>query len=182
VSFVAPGPVYPPRTKHARTDTKLILTVVRATADWQVDRRETANVKPIREFIWFHWELPRLRDIRDRRGGRLVRGKYPAWVPWSPSARLADQRDGRVGLEHVHPANEIVRDLLDRPPANEAMLIRKLTRLLQYAVVTPADNEQLRIAGVHHRLPQGSQDAWDRYRAAGLPLDDFRPLEPLRER
>lgn len=177
--FVEPGPVYPPRTKHARTDTRLILAVLTATATWQEERGENANVKPIRELIWFHWELPRLRDIRDGQGGRLVRGKYPAWVPWSPSARVAHDHDGKIGLEHVHPANEIVRDLLSKAPANEAMLIRKLTRLLQYAVVTPADNERLRAAGVHHRVPGGSSSAWDRYRAAGLPLDEFRPLEPL---
>ena len=179
MGFVEPGPVYAPRTKHARTDTRLILEVITSTARWQAERDTQANVKPIREFIWFHWELPRLRDIRDRRGGTLVAGKYPAWVPWSPSARRAHRHGGRVGLEHVYPAQLIVRDLLDKPPANEAMLIRKLTRLLQYAVVTAEDNTALRTARVHHGLAPDSCNPWDRYRVAGLPLDQFRPLVDL---
>lgn len=179
MSFVEPGPVYPPRTKHAGTDTQLILEVITATARWQDERGMQANVKPLREFVWFHWELPRLRDIRDRRGGTLISGKYPAWVPWSPSARLAHRDGGRIGLEHVYPAQLIVRDLLDKPPANSSMLIRKLTRLLQYAVVTPEDNAALRAARVHHGLAPDSSNPWDRYRVAGLALDRFRPLIEL---
>lgn len=182
VAFVEPGPVYESRTRHARTDTRLILDVLTATQRWQEERGEQATAKPIREMIWFHWELPRMREIRENRQGTLVRGKYPAWVPWSPSARSAYEVGERIGLEHVYPAHLIVRDLLARTPKNEAMLIRKLTGLLQYAVVTSADNKALRAARVHNRLAPDSANPWDRYRRAGLPLHRFRPLVPLPER
>jgi hypothetical protein len=177
--FVEPGPVYQARTKNARTDTRLILDVLAATRRWQDDRGVQAAVKPIREMIWAHWELPRMREIRTNRHGTLVRQKYPAWVPWSPSARTANATGGRISLEHVHPANLIVRDLLETAPKTEGVLIRKLIRLLQYAVVTPTDNEALRAARVHNHLAPDSADPWDRYRHAGLPLHRFRPLIPL---
>jgi len=157
--------------RERSSDAELILSVVRATADWQQSTNLDAIVKPLRELIWAVWEWPRLPRP-------LVRGKYPASVPWSPGARRAFRADRtcRLVLEHVTPASVIVRDLIRQPPANRASLVRTLRRRLEHVVIAPEENRALSAAGVGWSLPKGSNDPWSRYELIGLRRESFRPL------
>lgn len=163
----------PTTERHRKTDAELILSVIRATADWQEATSLEGVVKPLRELIWAVWEAPRLPRPR-------VRGKYPFDVPWSKGARsaLAEDPKCRLVLDHVTPASVIVRDLVRKPPANPASLVRTLRRRIEYAVLAPAENQMLVAARVGMHLVPGSTDPWDRYRVAGVNLRSFRPLAP----
>src|SRR5262245_3546517 len=122
--FTPPPPVYPPRSGNARTDAELIRSVLLATIDWQRTRDQELVISPLRELIWCVWEIPRLREIAATPGKRLVDRKYPSWVPWSPSARAAYEEHGekcRISLEHVMPAYIVVKELLRKPPATNAV-------------------------------------------------------------
>lgn len=176
-----PSRVYAPGSKNAVADANLILEVVRATAAWQTERDVPAVVKPIRELIWFVWEQPRLVELSRKHGAPLIRSKYPSWVPWSASARRALKADpkARLVIEHVYPSSRLVRGLLSKPPANQATLIRKLSTLLNYAIITPEDNKVVTNAGYGNKLVKGSKDPWDRYRASGIRPEGFKPLHPL---
>lgn len=128
--------------------------------------------KPLRELLWFHWEFPRLPKP-------LVRNKYPRGVPWGPHARDQLGLDPRCPLviDHVYPARLLVRRLLDDPPATPAALVRILKRDIRYVVLSREENRQLVAAKVGTKLPAGSNDPWDRYRMAGIELDNLRPLD-----
>ena len=159
-----------PHLATHRNDADLILAVVRATAEWEGDTQAIAVVKPIRELIWAVWEKPRLGDT--------VRSKYTVAVQWSRAARKSYRADPKPGLvlEHVTPMNLIVRDLLRKPPANVAALVRLLYRRIEYAVITPEENRRFSDARVAGKLAPGSSDGWDRYKVAKLDVDGFAPL------
>jgi hypothetical protein len=159
-----------PKLATHRNDAQLILDVIRATAAWQDGTALDGVIKPLRELIWAVWEQPRL--------GGTVRGRYPVHAPWSPAARRAYRADPKCPLilEHVTPVRIVVRDLLSRPPANVAALVRVSNRRLEHVTLTPEDNRKLTAAGVGWKLAPGSADPWDRYPFAGIPLRGFAPL------
>jgi hypothetical protein len=142
---------------------------LRAAVAWQEATGKPANVKPLRELIWFVWEQPRLQRP-------LYKSKYPLTVPWTPAARAAYAVGGPVLLEHVLPAAVLVRRLLADPPGNPAALVRML-RSIEYVVIAPEDNQRLMKARVGSKLPPGSSEPWDRYQAAGIDRASLAPIE-----
>lgn len=147
-------------------DAELILTMVRASAEWEQATGRAARVKPLRELMWFTWEQPRLPKP-------LYLSKYPLTAPWTPAAFARyEQRARGLVIEHVTPASVLVRRLLEEPPAAAEDLMRLLEQIT-YVVITDDDNRLLKAAGVDSSLAPGSDDPWDRYRVAGLKRSMF---------
>lgn len=153
-------------------DLRLILAVIDALREWEQAAGREARLKPLREAVWFYWQQPRL-------AGRSVRAKYPRDVPWSRAARGA-QEDGQVGLviEHTKPMKVLLRELLDRPPADLSQLRGRLDEGLSCVVITEDENAQLAKAGMASGPADEDGDPFDRYYAAELEVDGFRPLDP----
>lgn len=147
-------------------DAELILTTVRASAEWEQATGRAVRVKPLRELIWFTWEQPRLPRP-------LYLSKYPLTAPWTPAAFDRYERRSRgLVIEHVTPASVLVRRLLKEPPATADDLMRALDGII-YVVITDDDNRLLKAAGVDSSLAPGSDDPWERYRSAGLKRSTF---------
>ena len=166
------------RTADSRRDATLILECLQATKRWSDESGQKPVAKPIRELIWFVWEKPRLARYADANDLLMPKRKYPGWVPWSPEARRIFNRGlaEQLVLEHVTPSGLIVQDLIAKPPASAAALIKTLNARLAYTVLAPEENQAITRAGYGNKLVDGDPDPWSRYRSAGLDLSRFRSL------
>lgn len=162
------------QVRNDQADAALVAATAQAMREWQATTGLRPSIKPLREMIWFYWQAPRLPKPR-------VRGKYPKSFPWSAAARAAYRGDPRCPLviEHAQPIALLVQELLDGPPLVVEAVRRLLEARLQCVVLTPEEDDQIDAAGVGQGMPEGWQsgDLWARYRAAGLDLEGFAPLE-----
>ncbi len=169
--LMGPEPIARARSvAHHKTGAELILTVVRATAQWQRVNDDRAVVKPLRQLIWWVWEGPRLPRPR-------VRGKYPYALSWSRNARRAVRLDPAAPLiiDHVTPINLVIHHLLLRPPLQPAGLVRTLNEKLNYVILAPEDNRKLTRRRVGNKLAPTSTNPWDRYKDAGISIARVSP-------
>jgi hypothetical protein len=163
-----------------RADADALLSIAAACRKTlRSDRSRSGPVRVVREALWFIWEKPRLPEP-------LVASKYPKAYPWSPDARAVyRERSGKrpnggwgLVLEHLYPRELLVADLIsDTGGVDSGAAVELLNGRLMAAVVTRADDRQLPTRAQARRPFQHyAADPWLRYRAATLPLDDFRPL------
>ena len=160
--------------RHA-ADVAYLASFFAATRCWEFATGETIRTKILREALWFTWQQPRLPRP-------LIRSKYRTTVPWTAAARAAYRLDGAFGalvIEHVEPAFLLIRPLLTTPH-DLASFEQALYGSLNFAVVTAAEEQALKVAGVSHAIPDGD-DLWIRYRLAGIPVEDLAPLAPSTE-
>ena len=82
-------------------------------------------------------------------------------------------------IEHLYPRELLVAELLDGTAVAEtAGGIELLTERLMAAVVTRDEDRQLPTrAQSAHPWDEYASDPWLRYRSAGLPLEEFAPLD-----
>ncbi len=143
-------------------------------------RPRSGPARVVREELWFVCEGPRLPD-------QLVASKYPKSYPWSPGARAVHaEHSGKrpkggwgLVIEHLYPRELLVAELLDGTVVAEtAGAIEVLTERLMAAVVTRDEDRQLPTrAQSAHPWDEYASDPWLRYRSAGLPLEEFAPLD-----
>ena len=164
-----------------REDAGALLAVAKACrTTLRADRPRSGPARVLREALWFIWEGPRLPHP-------LVASKYPKSYPWSPGARAVyaehsgKRPDGGWGLviEHLHPREFLVAELLDGTEvAENGRAAELLGERLMAAVVTRQEDRQLPTRRQSARpWREYASDPWLRYRAAGLPLEEFGPLD-----
>jgi hypothetical protein len=154
-------------------DARCFLRLLRAHREWERERKDSGNLKALREWLWFNWQVP-------RRAGPLLRSKYSKSWPWSAAARAAYEADPkrcRVVVEHREPVNLVIRELIDRTPSEPAELVHLLNDRLACCVVTKDENDQITSAGFQNKMPlNSSDDPWARYRASSIDPEQFSPL------
>ncbi|MBX3095071.1 MAG: hypothetical protein KF680_11125 [Cryobacterium sp.] len=157
-------------------DATSILRVVHSLGEVGDVLGRALHNRVLKEVLWFRWEQPRLPRP-------LVDGKYPHAYPWSAEARRVWQesprREGRRGalvIEHTEPKRELLARIIR---AGDAIDVAELLSLLRDAhsavVITKREDDLVTRAGFSHRSPDPS-DVWARYRAAGLEVEGFAPL------
>lgn len=121
--------------------------------------------KPLREAIWFWWNVPCFEKVPK------VRSKYPLTLKWSPAAWLSHS-DSTVSLviEHVVPLGIIIQRLIDA--SGDETRIRSTLNEIEFVVITKAEDAQITQAGWRTTAP-AKGDRYQRYRDAGLPLEEF---------
>jgi hypothetical protein len=139
----------------------------------------------VRSALTSGWESPRYPRPLVLRGVKL-----PAPWPWSSEARRVAQRaadEGRPtrpqGLVHGHvqPIGAVVAAVVEDPALRDAdALSAFLFEWLTYAVVTVVEDRLLTEADRAGIVHDG--DPWARYRAAGLDVETFAPLNASRTR
>lgn len=149
-------------------DAALVADVANAFGRWrQAHDGKLGSLKPFREAVWFYWQQPRLPRP-------LIRGKYPAAVPWSPAARMAywgnPKHPSGLVIEHSRPMDVLLRELLDAAPVSPESALRMLGEPPTYAVVTDEESRALGNAEWH------GSDPLRKYADAGLDVSGFRPL------
>lgn len=151
-------------TDRDLTDARLVADVAAALRAWQEASGRPAATKTLRETVWFYWQNPRMPRPR-------VSGKYPRSARWSrEAAEVVLDGDGtvqgRLVIEHIEPMHRLLRRLIDEPlePTEVASV---LSAGLDVVLVTKEQSKLLPDAG----------SAEERYRAAGLDLNDFRSLD-----
>ena len=157
----------PARSRDDVADLQLLLDVLRAFRRYADAHGGQPAVKVIREAMFFHWEGPRLPPG----------GKYSPFLPHTPAARARKQaghRDGFV-LEHVLPANILIRELLAEMPDDVDALRARLETAADRVVITNEENAALVAAGVASSVPTPG-DQWSRYATAGMDPRQFAPL------
>ena len=164
-----------------REDAGALLAVAEACRKTlRESRPRSGPARVLREALWFIWEAPRLPHP-------LVASKYPKPYPWSPDARAVyaehsgKRPDGGWGLviEHLYPREFLVAELLDGTEIPETTgAVGTLTERLMAAVVTRDEDRQLPTRRQSARpWAEYASDPWLRYRAGGLPLEEFGPLD-----
>lgn len=166
------SPASPVRLERDAADLRCLTVLLDAHRQWEAATQTRANMKALREWLWFYWQAP-------RRPRPLIRSKYPTRFPWSEAARreIADDPACRLVIEHSEPINLVIRDLLDHPPADVDHLREVLDTRLACCVITKAEDEAINAAGFGTRLVSGAEhDPWARYKAIGLDPYTFAPL------
>lgn len=157
-------------------DAAIVTAVAVALREWESATGRRANFKPLRETVWFYWQSTRLPRP-------LIRSKYPTSIMWSESARVEWSEDpaaARLVIEHAEPMNLLLRRLVD----DEALTPRRCLSLLRPAllttVITAAEHRDISAAGLANSMPAGwveGDDPLARYKAAGIDVDQFAPLQ-----
>ena len=158
-------------------DATVVKQAVDALRGYRSAGGQVKSLKPLRELVGFYWEHPRLTQPR-------VRSKYPTSSLWSADARAsyrADPKKCRLVMEHSQPVGLVLRNLVEgtTTTANEIAEILR-SSLGVFVVVSRAEDQSINAAGFRQRMPQGwkpGDDPMARYRAAGLDVAGFRPLE-----
>jgi hypothetical protein len=152
-------------------DARCLALILEATRQWESATDTTTSMKPLREWIWFTWQKPRLPRP-------LVRGKYPVSWLWSLAARDAyfgDPRGCALVVDHVEPIARVIRDLIDGVAWDGVSLATALHARLECRVITAQENSSLTGVGVASR--SAAKPGMSRYAAAAIPDDDFLPLD-----
>lgn len=132
------------------------------------------STKPLREAIWFWWNVPRFDGVPK------VRSKYPLTVPWSPgaTAMLAAHRSDprlplRLVLEHTTPLTIHIAHLV--AAGNDVAEIRRVLHNIAFVVITKDEDNAITAAGWRTRLP-ASGNPLDRYTIPTIALhyDNFK--------
>lgn len=148
-------------------DAQLVLDVAASLRSWRDRTGKEPATKVLRETVWFFWQHPRL----DR---PLVASKYPRGALWSEEAARAAglglTGKGELVIEHLEPMNRALRWLIDDAPTTQEV-IDGLPGRLMCAVVTKDQSAGLSNTG----------SAEERYRASGLDLATFKPLDQWQE-
>jgi hypothetical protein len=84
-----------PRMDRDLADLRCFAALLDAHRQWETETGLPANIKSLREWLWFHWQAP-------RRPQPLVRSKYPALIPRSMAARqiFSNNVPGGLVMEH----------------------------------------------------------------------------------
>lgn len=150
---------------EADTRARAIAQVVAAVATIEQTLGRAVSRKPLREAIWFWWNVPRFDKVPK------VRSKYPLTLKWSPAA-WHGYSDPTVGLviEHVVPLGIIIQRLIDS--SGDEVRIRSILNDIEFVVITKAEDAQITRAGWRTTTPDGG-DRYQRYRDADLPPEEF---------
>ena len=93
----------------------------------------------------------------------------------------ADFRFERVRYQHLGVRDGVLQGAADSEDVGFAVRVihRGAWGFAAGVVLTPEEDDQIDAAGVGQGMPEGWQsgDLWARYRAAGLDLEGFAPLE-----
>jgi hypothetical protein len=172
-----PGRLVSLGAEHDREDAQAIIGVVEA---WGPRPRRL-----VRSALTAGWEYPRYPRPLVLRGVKL-----PAPWPWSSEARREAQRAANEGRptrphglvhEHVQPIGAVVAAVVENPALRNAdALSAFLFERLTYAVISVAEDQLLTEADRAGIVYDG--DLWARYRAAGLDVETFAPLDDSRPR
>lgn len=155
-------------------DLRCFAALLEAHRQWESETGQRANIKALREWLWFYWQAP-------RRPQPLVRNKYPALIPWSMAARqvISGSIPGGLVIEHREPIKLVIRELLDQSPVDLGQLREVLDTRLTCCVITKEEDRAVTKAGYGTaKVPGAGDDPWARYRAAGIDPDTFAPLTP----
>lgn len=154
-----------------RANLAVIAALVDALRAWQTATGQPANLRPLREAVWFYWQSERFPTPR-------VRGKYPHAYPWSAAARAAVAANPRARLviEHTVPVKHLLRELLDGPVLDAKTLAKRLDETLQAVVLSPEEDRRISSAGLAARLST-RDGVYARYQDAGIDIDGFAPLD-----
>ena len=130
------------------------------------DLGKQVSRKPLREAIWFWWNVPRFSQLK------RVRSKYPLTLRWSPAAWAGStERGSQLVLEHVTPLNIHVDQLI---AANgDEQETRAILHAIELIVITKDEDRRVTETKSGQKIPDNSTDGYERYRAAGLQPDTF---------